>query len=76
LIAYSPLARGNVARSIPSAVLRKYSMTPAQAMLNWVTRDPHVVAIPKAASVSHLEENAASVSVRFEPREYELVSAH
>jgi aryl-alcohol dehydrogenase-like predicted oxidoreductase len=75
LIAYSPLARGNVAGSIPSAVLNKYSMTPAQAMLNWATRDSHVVAIPKAANVSHLEENAASVSVRFEPGEYEQIGS-
>jgi len=73
VIAYSPLARGNVARSIPSAVLNRYRMSPAQAMLNWATRDPHVMAIPKAASVSHMEENAASISVRFEPGEYDQI---
>ena len=75
LIAYSPLARGNVVRSIPSDVLNKYRLTPAQVMLNWATRDPHVVAIPKAANVSHLEENAASVSVRLEPDEYEQIGS-
>ncbi len=75
LIAYSPLAQGKIARSIPSEILGKYEMTPAQAMLNWVTRDECVVAIPKAASVQHLQENAASVGVRFEPHEYDLISA-
>jgi aryl-alcohol dehydrogenase-like predicted oxidoreductase len=73
LIAYSPLARGNIAHSIPEEVLSKYNMTPAQVMLNWVTRDTNVVAIPKAASIAHLEENAASVSLRFDPGEYEQI---
>ncbi|MDG6899036.1 MAG: aldo/keto reductase [Nitrososphaerota archaeon] len=74
LIAYSPLARGNVIVSVPDAIIRKYNMTPAQVMLNWVTRDEHTLAIPKAANISHLEENASSVSVRFEESEYDEIS--
>ncbi|MDG6989445.1 MAG: aldo/keto reductase [Nitrososphaerota archaeon] len=74
LIAYSPLARGNITNSIPEALLRKYKMTPAQVMLNWVTRNENVVAIPKATKTAHLEENAASVSRRFAPNEYEQLS--
>jgi len=73
LIAYSPLARGRIPDTIPQVLLRKYNMTPAQAMLNWVTRDEQVVAIPKAADIGHLEENASSVSERFTPAEYELL---
>ena len=75
LIAYSPLDRGHIAGSIPSTVMLKYKMTPAQVMLNWVTRHEQVVAIPKAADTSHLEENASSVSVRFTQAEYDLVSS-
>ncbi len=75
LIAYSPLAQGKIARLIPPEILEKYELTPAQAMLNWVTRDENVVAIPKAASIQHQEENAASVGVRLEPHEYDLISA-
>ena len=74
LIAYSPLARGQIATSLPKALLQKYGMTPAQAMLNWVTRNEQVVAIPKAVNISHLEENASSVSVRFEPSEYDQIT--
>ena len=73
LIAYSPLARGNVTNKIPEALLKKYKMTPAQAMLNWVTRNEQVVAIPKAAAVNHLEENASSVSVRFRAADYSQI---
>ncbi len=75
LIAYSPLDRGNIVGSIPSQILEKYKMTPAQVMLNWVTRDESVVAIPKAADLHHLKENASSVRVRFDQREYDLISA-
>jgi len=71
LIAYSPLARGAISEPQALAGLRRrYGMTPAQLMLNWVTRDEAVVAIPKAARVDHVEENAASVSVRLSPSEY------
>ena len=74
LIAYSPLARGHISDSIPAALLRKYKMTPAQAMLNWVTRHERVVAIPKAVDVSHLEENASAVSVRLTGSEYSRIA--
>jgi diketogulonate reductase-like aldo/keto reductase len=70
LIAYSPLARGKLADSIPKTILQKYKMSPAQVMLNWVTRNPRVLAIPKAASILHVEENASSVSARLTPAEY------
>ena len=73
LIAYSPLARGHIVRSVPQPLLQKYGLTPAQAMLNWVTRREEVVAIPKAATVSHVEENAASVASRLQPEEYEQI---
>ncbi len=75
LIAYSPLARGIIPDSIPKAILQKYKMTPAQAMLNWVTRNEQVIAIPKATNPVHLEENASSVLVRFEKTEYEQVGS-
>lgn len=75
LIAYSPLAQGRLANSMPKSLLQKYKMTPAQAMLNWVTRKEEVVAIPKAATLAHVEENASSVSVRFEATEYEQLVA-
>ncbi len=75
LIAYSPLAQGSIVHSAPKQLLQKYKMTPAQAMLNWVTRNEQVVAIPKAASVTHVEENAASVAVRFDATEYEQLTS-
>ena len=74
LIAYSPLSRGRLSPSMPTSILRKYKMSPAQATLNWVTRKEPVVAIPKAADIAHLEENASSVSVRFTDSEYDEIT--
>ena len=75
LIAYSPLARGNIAQGLPKALLQKYSLTPAQAMLNWVTRNEQVVAIPKAVKEEHVEQNASSVSLRLSGPEYESLAS-
>jgi len=71
LMAYSPLAHGKISRSIPADILQKYDMTPAQAMLNWVTRNEQVVAIPKAGNINHQEENASSIALRFSAADYE-----
>ncbi|MGD1054756.1 MAG: aldo/keto reductase [Nitrososphaerales archaeon] len=76
LIAYTPLARGNVPEAmIPQAICEKYRMTPIQVMLNWVTRSESVVAVPKSADVMHIEENASSVSARFSETEYRTIGS-
>jgi diketogulonate reductase-like aldo/keto reductase len=75
LIAYSPLEHGNIPNSISKSILQKYKLTPAQTMLNWVTRNEQVVAIPKTEDIAHVEENAASISVRFQAAEYQEISA-
>jgi diketogulonate reductase-like aldo/keto reductase len=75
LIAYTPLARGNIPESkIPRALLEKYGMTQAQAALSWVTRHEQVLAIPKSSNAKHTEENAESVSTRFTESEYESMT--
>ncbi len=75
VIAYSPLDTGKLPTGrIPQALLDKYAMTPAQLMLNWVTYKEAVVAIPKAAKAEHVEKNAAAVSTRISPDDYEALS--
>jgi diketogulonate reductase-like aldo/keto reductase len=75
VIAYSPLDTGNMPVSrIPKEMLAKYEMTPAQLMLNWVTYQEPVVAIPKAGRASHIEENAKSVDVRISKADYDALS--
>ena len=75
VIAYSPLDTGKVpAGRIQQALLDKYGMTPAQLMLNWVTYKESVVAIPKASTLEHIEENAASLKTRISADDYRALS--
>ncbi|HEV2389439.1 MAG TPA: aldo/keto reductase, partial [Nitrososphaerales archaeon] len=75
VIAYSPLDTGKIPnRKVPSSLLEKYGMTPAQLMLNWVTYREAVVTIPKAANLEHVEEDAASVTTRISGEDYQALS--
>jgi diketogulonate reductase-like aldo/keto reductase len=75
VIAYSPLDTGNIPISrIPKDMLAKYEMTPAQLMLNWVTYQDPVVAIPKAGKMPHIEENARSIDARISQADYDALS--
>lgn len=60
MTAYTPLARGRVQSS---DVLREigatHGKTPVQVALRWLIQKPNVVAIPKASSREHLEQNLA-----------------
>ena len=74
VIAYSPLNTGRLPRNIPQALLDKYGMTVAQLMLNWVTNKESVIAIPKASSAAHVEEDASSVEKRISADDYNALS--
>jgi diketogulonate reductase-like aldo/keto reductase len=75
VMAYSPLDTGKIPTGkVPRSLLDKYGMTPAQLMLNWVTYREAVVAIPKAAKVEHVEEDAAAVSSRISADDYQALS--
>ena|SRR2546425_3268021 len=71
VIAYSPLDAGRPPQSrIPKEMLTKYNMTAAQLMLTWVVHKETVIAIPKAAQLKHLEENAEASNVRLSAVDY------
>lgn len=75
VIAYSPLDTGDFRiDQIPEGLLRKYDLTPVQMILNWVVYKDGVVTIPKAGSVSHVEENSKSVDVRISETDYQSLS--
>jgi diketogulonate reductase-like aldo/keto reductase len=65
VVAYTPFGRGSylrpgVGRATLERVARKHGATVRQVALAFLTRDPHVFAIPKAARVEHVEENAGA----------------
>lgn len=61
LVAYSPLARGEAIRD-PTIrdIAEQYDTSPARVCLAWVTSHENVVAVPKATSRAHLEDNIAA----------------
>jgi diketogulonate reductase-like aldo/keto reductase len=64
VMAYSPVGQGGklLNSAAIKSVARKHGVSPAQAALAWCLRQP-VVAIPKASSVKHAEENAAAADL-------------
>ena len=72
VIAYRPLARGNIASSqnkALEALAQKYNKTPAQIALNWIT-SKEIVAIPKAGSIAHLRENCGALGWKMNEADY------
>ena len=65
VMAYSPVEQGRIlGHKALRAVARRIGATPAQVALAWVLRQDGVVAIPKAATLSHVRENRAAQDVR------------
>lgn len=66
VMAYCPLAQagrlrsGLLAHPQVQAVAKAHGVTAAQVLLAWVIQHQGVMAIPKAATVAHVEENAAA----------------
>jgi diketogulonate reductase-like aldo/keto reductase len=67
VMAYSPLGQGGKLLNSPAIrnVAQKHQVSPAQVALAWCLRQP-VVAIPKAGSVKHVEENAAATDLQLD----------
>jgi diketogulonate reductase-like aldo/keto reductase len=58
LVAYSPLARGRVAKDERlSEIGKKHDKSAAQVALRWLMEQGEVLAIPKGSSETHIREN-------------------
>ncbi|THE39894.1 hypothetical protein DJ495_16925 [Raoultella ornithinolytica] len=69
VMAYSPLAQagrlrdGLLNHSVVKNIAEDRGVSAAQILLAWVISHPGVMAIPKAASVEHVTQNAAALSI-------------
>ena len=69
VMAYSPLAQAGRLRSdlltngVVNEIAHAHNASAAQILLAWVIRQPGVIAIPKAANVAHVEQNAAALDI-------------
>lgn len=64
VMAYTPLGEGRLRNHRTLVEMaRRHHATPTQIMLAWVMRNPNVIAIPKASSIMHVEENFYSLDL-------------
>ncbi len=81
IVAYTPFGRERLpaAEMEPSGaigrVARKHGATPRQVILAFLTREPNVFAIPKSATVAHVEENAGAGDLALDAGDVALIDA-
>jgi diketogulonate reductase-like aldo/keto reductase len=69
VVAYSPFGSGrfpaprSAGGKVLAAIAARHGRTPHQVALRFLTRDPAVVAIPRATDPAHVRENAAVVEL-------------
>lgn len=75
VVAYTPFGRGRFPRKeaepggVLAEVAAKYGKTPRQVILNFLTRESNVFAIPKASRIDHVEENAGASGWTLDPQD-------
>jgi diketogulonate reductase-like aldo/keto reductase len=66
-MAYSPIEQGRLPKSGPLVdIARRVGTTTHQLALAWALRRPDVIAIPKAATIEHVNANRAALDVRLD----------
>jgi diketogulonate reductase-like aldo/keto reductase len=64
VMAYSPVEQGRLPTSgALSSVAKRHAATAYQVALAWVLRRPEVIAIPKAGTILHVEENCGAADL-------------
>ena len=76
VMAYSPVEQGRIlGHKVLKQVAERLGATPAQVALAWLLRKDGVVAIPKAASVAHVRENHAALSLTLDAEALKALDA-
>ncbi|MDD5081896.1 MAG: aldo/keto reductase [Dehalococcoidales bacterium] len=77
LMAHRPLARGGLVKNeLLQKIGAKYGKTASQVALNWLIAQEGVIAIPKAANLKHLEENAGAMGWRLSAEDLGTIAGH
>lgn len=72
MMAYSPLGRGGLLEHpLIVDIADRHGAEPAQVALAAVLRNDGIIAIPKAASVEHVEANADALEIQFDIEDLE-----
>ncbi len=74
VMAYSPIEQGRMlSHPVLQRIAAKHDATPAQVGLAWVLRQDRVIAIPRAGSAAHVQENRAALEVKLAAEDFELL---
>ncbi len=74
LTAYSPLEQGKLLKNKTlAAVAAKHGKTTAQVALNWLISKKNVIAIPKAATLEHVRENAGAAGWKLDNEDFKAI---
>jgi diketogulonate reductase-like aldo/keto reductase len=75
-MAYSPIEQGRLANHPELArIAARHGKTPAQIALAFVLAQPNVIAIPKAGTVAHVQENAEAADIVLTPEDRAALDA-
>ena len=80
-VGYTPFGRSKFPQKeaqdagVLGRIARARGKTPRQVILNFLTRQPHMFAIPKAASAAHVEENAGAAGWELDLAELDEIDA-
>jgi 2,5-diketo-D-gluconate reductase B len=76
LVAYSPLARGEVF-DVPEIrdVAEKHDASAAQVSLAWLLQRDGVAAIPKASSEDHIRDNWGALDLELDDEDVESIES-
>ncbi|MFD3514803.1 aldo/keto reductase [Streptomyces sp. NPDC058657] len=76
VMAYSPLEQGRLlGHGVLESVAQSHGATPMQVALAWVLRDDHVIAIPKASTVAHVQDNHAALGLALTDEDLKALDA-
>jgi diketogulonate reductase-like aldo/keto reductase len=75
-MAYSPIEQGALP-DVPviAQIAKRHSATVFQIALAWVLRQPGLIAIPKAANMAHVAENAGAADIVLAPADLAAIDA-
>ena len=77
LIAYRPIARGDLSRKgnkVLDELCIEYGKTQIQVALNWLISQENVIAIPKSSNPEHLAEITGSIGWRLKEKDAKMLS--
>ncbi len=74
VMAYSPIGQTRfLDHPVLQTIALRHDATPAQIALAWVLRIDNVIAIPKAATIAHVQENRAALDIHLSEADLELL---